>query len=78
VTHTPSPLRAKKLAHLVPACDTGRHVIHPMETCDEYEAYCATARAWWASSAEPVFPRTPMAEVPAALRGPNWPGTGHS
>ncbi|MFI2426533.1 hypothetical protein ACH5A7_20960 [Streptomyces sp. NPDC018955] len=70
----PEELTVRKLIQYVPACDTGRHVIHPMETCDEYEAYCATVRAWWVNSVEPIFTRTPMTEVPPSLRGPNWTG----
>lgn len=44
----PEPeLTARKLAHWVAACESGRHVHHPMETCDEYEEFAAHVRAWW-------------------------------
>ncbi|MGK9463956.1 hypothetical protein ACSLFT_28580 [Streptomyces sp. G6] len=64
----------RKIAHLVPGCDTGRHVIHPMETCDEYEAYCAAMRKLYTDALTAACRQyvTPMSEVPAALRGPNW------
>ncbi|MFE0800100.1 hypothetical protein [Streptomyces sp. NPDC058812] len=64
----------RKITHLVPACDTGRHVIHPMETCDEYEAYSEAMRKLYTDALTTAFSQyvTPMSEVPAALRGPNW------
>jgi hypothetical protein len=41
-------LTARKLIQYVPACETGRHVHHPMESCDEYEAFAAHVRDYFA------------------------------
>ncbi|MFI0233126.1 hypothetical protein [Streptomyces sp. NPDC017086] len=47
----PEPeLTVRKLIQYVPACETGRHTLHPMETCDEYEAFAAHVRAWFEKS----------------------------
>lgn len=74
----PEPkLYARKITVPVPACDTGRHVDHPGETCAEWEAYCAAARAWWEQGRAtiPAAELMQMSEVPTTLRGPNWPGS---
>lgn len=42
-------LHARKLAIHVPACETGQHTMHPMETCEEYEAFSAHVRAFFAN-----------------------------
>lgn len=45
---SPEPeLTARKLIQYGPACETGRHTLHPMETCDEYEAFAAHVSAWY-------------------------------
>jgi hypothetical protein len=43
-------LHARKLAVHVPACETGQHVMHPTETCEEYEAFSAHVRAFFADT----------------------------
>lgn len=41
-------LHARKLAVHVPACESGQHVMHPQETCEEYEAFSAHVRVFFA------------------------------
>jgi hypothetical protein len=65
-------LHARKIAVHVPACETGQHVMHPMETCEEYEAFSAHVRAYFADVFGALGTETPMSEVPPGLRGPNW------
>ncbi|UOB09110.1 hypothetical protein MQE23_08595 [Streptomyces sp. HP-A2021] len=43
----PDELTVRKLIQYVPACDSGRHVHHPQETCDEYEEFSAHVRAYF-------------------------------
>lgn len=68
-------LTAKKLFSWVPACESGRHVAHPGETCEEYEAYCEAASATWENAFGAILAArlTPMSQVPATLRGPRYP-----
>ena len=69
-------LHVKRPGYLVPLCDSRRHMAHPGWTCDEIDA----ERELWDEIAARTFratahlfqPETPMADVPAALRGPNW------
>jgi hypothetical protein len=67
----PEPeLYAKAIRQYFPACEAGRHVLHPGETCEEWEEYAAAARALYegalieAISAQRLLEVT---EVPAAL-----------
>jgi hypothetical protein len=48
-------LTARKLVQYVPACETGRHVHHPMETCGEYEEFAARVRAWYEKALVETF-----------------------
>lgn len=70
-------LRAKKIAVLVHACESGRHREHPGLDCAEADQWIAHEEAvWkkhWATQYSGVL-KTPMCDVPAALRGPNWKG----
>ena len=63
-------LHASKFISWVPACESGQHVGHPGETCDEWEAYAAAARALYetAIGAALAAALTPPVEVPASLR----------
>lgn len=64
-------LRVKKIPALAPACESGQHRHHPGVACDEAEAFITAWEtqigAYLKSAA-----RTPMADVPPTLRGPNW------
>lgn len=58
---------AKKLIAWVPGCDNGQHLHHPGLTCDEADQQITADQVWLARTIG-----TPMADVPPALRGPNW------
>lgn len=62
-------LNVQRIATWVPACDSGQHIHHPGLTCEQADAQIVADEAAWKRHL-----RTPMADVPAALRGPNWPG----
>jgi hypothetical protein len=71
----PEPeLHARKIVAHVPACDTGQHIAHPGLTCEQADEQIAHERAvfeqFWGR--QYVAARTLMADVPPALRGPNW------
>lgn len=73
--HAAQQLTAQLLTQWVPACENGRHYDHPGETCEEYEAYCEAARQTWENTFGAILAThlTPMSEVPATFRGPDWP-----
>ncbi len=70
-------LHVKKLATLYPACDSGQHIHHPGLTCPQADAQIAAEEAFWKEHWARLYAateHTPMADIPPALRGPNWPG----
>jgi hypothetical protein len=71
-------LTARKLGALVPACENRRHVEHQGITCEQADEQIAHEEAFWKTFRARAYTsalRTPMADVPPALRGPNWKGT---
>lgn len=52
-----------------PVCPEGRHVNHPGYTCDDADNLAAAGRAFLDSAARAL---AEIADIPAALRGPNW------
>lgn len=72
-----SDLHAKKLTTWVPGCETGQHIHHPGLTCQEADTQIAHEEAFWKEHWSRLYAatlRTPMCDVPPALRGPNWKG----
>lgn len=67
-------LRVKKLTALVHGCESGQHLDHPGLTCEQADKQIAHEEAFWRSAwgARYTAVLTPMKDVPAALRGPNW------
>jgi hypothetical protein len=60
---------------LVPVCDSRRHTEHDGLTCDEADAQIAACHAALDADikrALRMLERTDMADVPPALRGPQW------
>lgn len=52
----PEPeLHVRSIAHYGPVCESGRHFMHPMETCEEWEAYAAAARALYERAMAAAF-----------------------
>ncbi|MEU2510534.1 hypothetical protein [Streptomyces syringium] len=45
MTRLREPLAVKKIAVMVPPCDTGQHYQHPAMTCEEAEAWIAHTEA---------------------------------
>lgn len=67
-------LHARKIPILVHACESGRHREHPGLDCAEADEWIAHDEAVWKQqwARQYMAVLTPMSEVPAALRGPNW------
>ena len=63
-------LYAEPTHQYFPACESGRHVLHPGETCDEWEDYAASVLALYmraVTESYAAFLGPHPAEVPAAL-----------
>jgi hypothetical protein len=62
---------------LTPVCDSRRHTEHDGLTCEEADTIITADTARLDASIERALRSlvsTPMADVPAALRGPGWEG----
>lgn len=62
---------------LVRACPEGRHVEHAGLTCAEADVIVRAEQGLLTAAVDRAIrdlDRTPMADVPPALRGPNWKG----
>lgn len=70
-------LTAKKFGALVAACESRRHIEHQGITCEQADEQIAHDEAFWESFWRRQYAATltAMADVPPALRGPNWPHT---
>ncbi|MEU1373011.1 hypothetical protein ABZ442_05015 [Streptomyces triculaminicus] len=64
-------ISVKKIAVMVPGCETGRHTVHPGLTCDQADEQIAADQAFLDRC---LSAATAMRGVPAALRGPAWSG----
>lgn len=51
-------LHARKIAVHVPACESGQHTMHPLETCEDYEAFSAHVRAFFANAFAEAYAET--------------------
>ena len=65
----PEELIARKLVQYVAACDTGRHVHHPQQTCEEYEEFAAHVRAWWEQAFAEAFAAAERRLVTGSMTG---------
>lgn len=67
-------LTARKIGVQVHPCESRRHIPeHPGMTCEDADEWIQLRDEWIHQAARPLLAsRTPMADVPPALRGPNW------
>ena len=72
----PALASVRRFAQWVPACEQGRHLVHPGMTCDQADRQIEADEAYLARVNRTLDrllgPRTPIAAVPEALRGPRW------
>ncbi|MFE2164848.1 DUF6085 family protein [Streptomyces sp. NPDC059447] len=55
-----------------PTCPEGQHIEHPGYTCEDADRMAAVGQKFMKDAARLIDAMT--ADVPAALRGPNWKG----
>ena len=68
-------INVKRIPTWAPACEGRRHIHHPGLTCEQADEQIAQEEAFWKAHWARLYAatlRTPMCDVPPALRGPNW------